>query len=117
MAMPAVRELATGLRFPEGPVWMPDGSVVVCEIARGVLTRVHPDGRKTHVAETGGGPNGAALGPGGKLYVANNGGSFTWHEVGGFLVPGPTPPDHRCGRIERVDLETGKVEVLYEECD
>lgn len=115
--MPEIRELASGLRFPEGPVWMPDGSIVLVEIARGAVTRVTPDGRTHVVAETGGGPNGAALGPDGRLWITNNGGSFTWHDVGGLLLPGPTPPDHRGGRIERVDLESGKVEVVYDACD
>src|SRR3954464_5019300 len=72
-----VRVLATGLEFPEGPVVMPDGSVVLVEIRGRRLTRVWPDGRKEVVAEMPGGPNGAALGPDGKMYVANNGG-FTW---------------------------------------
>ncbi|HVP27570.1 MAG TPA: SMP-30/gluconolactonase/LRE family protein [Myxococcota bacterium] len=117
MQTPKLRELASGLRFPEGPVWLPDGSIVLVEIASGEITRVDPKGRKSTVARPGGGPNGAALGPDGKLYVANNGGSFTWHEVGGLLVPGPTPPSHTGGRIERIDLESGKVDVLYTECD
>jgi gluconolactonase len=55
-----------------------DGSVVVVEIKGGAVTRVGPDGSVDVVARTGGGPNGAALGPDGKLYVANNGGSFDW---------------------------------------
>ncbi len=50
------REMTSGLQFPEGPVAMPDGSVVLVEIARRTLTRVHPDGRKTAIAELGGGP-------------------------------------------------------------
>ena len=36
--------LATGLRFPEGPIAMSDGSVILVEIAGGRLTRVAPDG-------------------------------------------------------------------------
>ncbi len=115
--MPEIRVLASGLRFPEGPVCLPDGSILVVEIAAGRLTRVTKDGKKQVVAEPGGGPNGAALGPDGKIYVTNNGGSFTWHDLGGLLMPGPTPPDHRGGRIERIDLESGKVEVLYDACD
>ena len=68
-------ELVTdGLRFPEGPVAMPDGSVVLVEIAAGCVTRVLPDGSQQVIAELGGGPNGAAIGPDGKLYVCNNGG-------------------------------------------
>ncbi len=58
-----------GLEFPEGPVVMPDGSVVLVEIRGRRLTRVWPDGRKDVVAEIPGGPNGAALGPDGKIYV------------------------------------------------
>ncbi|HYB11950.1 MAG TPA: SMP-30/gluconolactonase/LRE family protein [Myxococcota bacterium] len=115
--MPEIRELASGLRFPEGPVVLPDGSLLVVEIAGGVLTRITKDGKKTVVAKPGGGPNGAAMGPDGKIYVANNGGSFSWHHVGGLTIPGPTPPEHRNGRIERIDIETGKVEVIYDSCD
>lgn len=110
-------ELVTdGLRFPEGPVAMPDGSVVLVEIARGCITRVYPDGRKEVVAETGGGPNGAAIGPDGKLYVCNNGG-FHYVERAGLLVPHGQPDDYSGGRIERVDLDTGKVEILYKDGD
>ena len=75
--MSNIRVLATGLEFPEGPVVMPDGSVVLVEIRGKRLTRVYPDGRKEVVAEIPGGPNGAALGPDGKMYICNNGG-FSW---------------------------------------
>jgi gluconolactonase len=47
-------EVASGLRFPEGPVALPDGDVLVVEIARGTLSRVTPDGRVSVVAATGG---------------------------------------------------------------
>ena len=49
------REITTGLRFPEGPIAMPDGDVVLVEIEGRRLTRVHPDGRKEVICETGGG--------------------------------------------------------------
>ena len=52
-----VRVIADDLWFPEGPVWLPDGSIVLVEIRRGTLTRVGPDGKKTIVARLGGGPN------------------------------------------------------------
>ena len=111
------RELARGLRFPEGPVWMPDGSILLVEIARGTLTRVDPsDGSVDVVAECGGGPNGAALGPDGKIYVCNNGG-FQWSEVNGLLLPGNQPDDYIGGRIQRIDPATGEVEDLYTEVD
>jgi gluconolactonase len=111
------RVITTGLRFPEGPIAMPDGSVLVVEIAGGALTRVKPDGTKQVVAEVGGGPNGAALGPDGKVYVCNNGG-FSWHvEPDGFHRPTGRAADYAGGSIQRVDLDTGRVEVLYTECD
>jgi gluconolactonase len=107
-------ELVTeGLRFPEGPIAMNDGSVILTEIKGQCLTRVLPDGTKETVAETGGGPNGAAIGPDGKIYVANNGGSFEWIENGGLTIPGPTPATHKGGYIQRVDIASGKVETVY----
>ena len=111
-----MRTIATGLQFPEGPIAMPDGSVLVVEIRRGTLSRVAPDGRVTVVAECGGGPNGAAIGPDGACYVANNGG-FEWHDFGGIVVPGNQPHDYIGGRIQRVNLSSGKLEDIYTECD
>ena len=111
-----MREIATGLQFPEGPIAMPDGSVILVEIRRGTLSRVRPDGTIDVVAKTGGGPNGAAIGPDGAVYVCNNGG-FEWHDLGGLVVPGNQAKDYSGGRIERVDLKTGRVQVLYTECD
>jgi gluconolactonase len=108
--------VADGLRFPEGPVWMPDGSVIVVEIEPGRITRVRPDGSKETRAEPGGGPNGLAIGPDGKLYCCNNGG-FEWNRSGGYLAPHGIAPDYAGGRIERIDLGTGAVEVLYRSGD
>ena len=111
-----MRQVASGLQFPEGPIALPDGSVLLVEIKRGTLTRVRPGGAVEVVATPGGGPNGAALGPDGAVYVCNNGG-FSWHEQMGLTVPGDQPADYSGGRIERVDLATGKVTVLYRECN
>lgn len=108
--------IAEGLRFPEGPVAMPDGSVILVEIAAGRITRVWPDGRKTTVASPGGGPNGLAIGPDGKLYCCNNGG-FAWAEQNGMLIPHGAAADYAGGRIERIDIDTGAVEVLYKDGD
>lgn len=107
-----LEEIATGLRFPEGPVALADGSILVVEIERGTLTRIETDGHKEVVAEIGGGPNGAAIGADGKCYLCNNGG-FKWHEDEQGLRPVLQASDYSGGRIERVDLESGQVEVLY----
>jgi len=111
-------DVATGLRFPEGPVPLDDGSVLLVEIARGTLSRVAPDGTVSVVAECGGGPNGAALGPDGAVWITNNGGCFTWIEFGEMLLPGPTAAEWSGGGcIQRVDPAPGAVEVVYTECD
>ncbi len=109
-----VEIIAEGLQFPEGPIAMPDGSVILVEIKRQTLTRVTPDGRRETIAEIPGGPNGAALGPDGRVYVCNNGG-FEWREVMGQTISGDAPADYRGGSIVAVDLKSGKVETLYKE--
>jgi gluconolactonase len=113
----SMQEIATGLKFPEGPVAMDDGSVILVEIAAGRITRVKPDGKKKTVADPGGGPNGLAIGPDGALYVCNNGGNFEFHKRQGLTIPGHTPASHKGGRIERVNISTGKVERIYDKCD
>ena len=111
------REIASGLKFPEGPVAMDDGSIVLVEIQAKRITRVKPDGKTQTVARVEGGPNGAAIGPDGALYVCNNGENFTYTRRQGLNIPGHTPPEHKGGWIERVDLRTGKAERVYEACD
>jgi gluconolactonase len=113
---PDLRILAEGLRFPEGPVALPDGSVALVEIEARRITRIAPNGAKSTIATLAGAPNGLALGPGGMLYVCNNGG-FSWHEEPGMLRPTGQAADYSGGRIERVDPATGAVEVLYHACD
>lgn len=117
-----VRELATGLEFPEGPIAMPDGSTLLVEIHRGTLSRVTTDGKVEVVADLGGGPNGAAIGPDGACYVVNNGG-FVWSELEGMKIPfdlttmSNQPEGFDGGWVNRVDLATGEHTVLYRECD
>ena len=93
---------------------MNDGSVLVVEVKRGTLTRVRPNGSKEVVAETGGGPNGAAIGPDGMVYICNNGG-IKWAEDGGPAEG--LPAGYKGGSIQRVNLASGKVETLYTECN
>ncbi|MBT2187894.1 SMP-30/gluconolactonase/LRE family protein [Sphingobium nicotianae] len=105
------------LGFPEGPIACADGSVLVVEIAHKTLTRVRPDGSLEVVAELGGGPNGAAIGPDGACYVVNNGGAFdfpeNWKEEGKLGLP----KVYEGGSIQRVDLATGAATTLYDNCD
>lgn len=104
-----VEIIAEGLAFPEGPVVMADGSVIVVEVGGGRITRCW-DGRTETICEIGGGPNGAAIGPDGALYICNNGGM---DHVRMVSAHGPGAE----GRIERVDLATGKFERIYDACD
>jgi len=113
---PAVKQVASGLRFPEGPVAMPDGSVMLVEIERRTLSRVTPDGKVRVVATLGGGPNGAAMGPRSKIYVTNNGG-LKFVERPGKMFPIAQADDYAGGLIQVVDPETGKFETLYDACD
>jgi gluconolactonase len=114
---PVFTEVASGLQFPEGPVWMPDGTVLCVELQRRTVDRVHPDGTVEVIAQPGGSPNGLAIGPDGAAYVCNSGG-FGFHEIMGLTITHmEQPDDYSGGRIERVDLDTGEVTVLYTECD
>jgi gluconolactonase len=107
--MAEVEIVAEGLGFPEGPVVMADGSVIVVEIAAQRVTRCW-NGRTETICAIGGGPNGAAIGPDGALYICNNGGMDS---VAMQSLSGPGSE----GRIERVDLSTGKFERIYDACD
>lgn len=118
--------IADGLAFPEGPVVMADGSVILVEIAGPRLTRVQMDGTTEVIAEwddpASAGPNGAAIGPDGAMYVCNNGG-FLWSEVNGMRFPVNRKtgmnqaPEYVTGSIDRVDLETGRITTIYDNLD
>jgi gluconolactonase len=111
-----MKVLAHGLMFPEGPVVMPDGSIVVVELAGGQLRRIGLDGKTAILAKVQGCPNGAALGPGGKLYVCNQG-DLVWQKKGNeYRAMAARAPTYDGGWIETVDPETGKVERLYDRC-
>jgi gluconolactonase len=114
---PVFRELASGLQFPEGPIAMPDGSVILVEIRRQTLTRVTPDGQVEIIAKLGGGPNGAAMGPDGRIYVTNNGGLDWIVDAQGDTLPRAWPDDAPGGAIQVVDLRSGQVETLYDRCE
>ncbi len=109
-----------GLGFSEGPVAMPDGTILLVDIKKECVTRVRPDGSQEPVAKVRGGPNGAAIGPDGRLFICNNGG-FDWVEMplpGGQII---TVGEHQAanyvgGSVQALDLGSGKLETLYTDC-
>ena len=110
--------LAENLKFPEGPIYMNDGSIILVEIARGTLSKVNKNGSVEVVADLGGGPNGAAIGPDGYCYVCNNGG-FEW-EVSfdkKYMRPVSQSKNYVGGSIQKVNLNTGQFSTLYTECN
>ena len=110
--------IAEGLKFPEGPIYMRDKTILFVEIARGTLSRINLEGNVEVVAYLGGGPNGAAIGPDGECYICNNGG-FEWEvsASGKEMRPVLQGKSYTGGSIQKVNLETGKFITLYEECN
>ncbi|MBZ5595616.1 MAG: SMP-30/gluconolactonase/LRE family protein [Acidobacteriia bacterium] len=85
---------ASGLRFPEGPVAMPDGTWLVVEGGdRGCVTQITADGKERRTVAVTGLPNGLAVDSAGSIWVAE-----------------PKVPS-----LLRVTLD-GKVEVFMTEC-
>ena len=93
--------LASNLGFPEGPVVMPDGSIVLCDGNTGELLQ-WKDGALGTYADTGGSPWGAMLGTDGAVYVTQGGN-----------VPGSGDTSAIPG-IQRVNAD-GSVELLSSE--
>jgi gluconolactonase len=116
---PSFEIVARGLDFPEGPVAQADGSLLVVEIGGRALTRVEPDGSVERLARLDGGPNGAAMGPDGWVYICNSGGWLhTDVELDdGRVVRRTVGQSATPGWIERVRVCDGHVEKLHEACD
>ena len=110
--------IAKDLLFPEGPIFLSDNSILLVEIARGTLTKVLKNGKKKVIAYLGDGPNGAAIGPDGFCYVCNNGG-FEWEisDDKKFRRPVLQSKNYKNGKIQKIDLNTGKFKTLYDSCN
>ena len=67
-----MKVFADQLGFPEAPVWLPDGDLLVVEMdpARGWITRLSADGKLRRKVATTGRPNGLALDRHGNVWVA-----------------------------------------------
>ena len=116
--MAELTEITSGLRFPEGPIAMDDGSVVLCEIEASRLTRVCPTAPRRRSPRCPAARTVPPVGPDGAFYVCNNGGGAAHVERRGMLIPGGFDPGRYIGgRIQRVDAVTGAVTDLYTECD
>ncbi len=109
--------VAEGLNFPEGPLVLDDGQLIVCEVAGGRLMRIARDGKLSVFAETGGSPSGLAVGPDSAIYCCNNGG-FDWDSAPKIPTrTRPLPDSSRTsggGMIQRIDAATGRVEVFVD---
>ena len=112
-----MREITSGLQFPEGPIAMPDGSVLLVEIRRGTLSRVAPDGTIEVVAETGGGPNGAADRPRRRASTSATTAASSGTTWAGSRSRATSRRTTSAGASSASTSKTGTVEDLYTACD
>ena len=100
----------------EGPVWCPDGTLVITRLSPGGLTRLWPEsGRSETVCSVLGGANSAQLASDGGFVVANNGGiDFTGFADALGLDVGKVPFTPGPPGLQRVS-PSGEVSVLASE--
>jgi len=102
---------ARGLGFPEGPIALKTGEILICDLYGGTVLKVEGD-RSSVFAQLGGSPNGLAMGADNWLYVANNGGAMRWKREGEKLISEGFQETGFDTRIERINLYSGKVERI-----
>ena len=95
--------VAADLKVPEGPVLGEDGTLIVSEIGRNLLTIIRPDGRKEQLAVLDGPPAGSAMGPDGMLYTT--------------LLARTEGDKAINGKIVRLNLKTRQAEDVVTTCD
>jgi gluconolactonase len=96
-----VKVVAGGIRGPEGPSELPDGSVALVEFAAGNIAHVSADGTRDNLASLGAGVAGTAVGRDGALYVVKL-------DTAKFPSLAPSP-----AAIVRIDLKTRATKTLY----
>lgn len=100
------------IHFPEGPVWCPDGTLVVTSVSAGALYRIDPDeGRARVLADVSGGANGAVLASDEGFVVAQNGGIDL---IATGVIPDAPPSRKATPGLQRI-LPDGSVEYLCDE--
>ena len=100
----------------EGPVWCPDGTLVITHLSPGGLRRIRPEsGASEIIVSVVGGANSAQLAADGGFVVANNGGiDFTVFAEPMGLDPARIPYQPGPPGIQRV-LPSGEVQTLASE--
>ncbi|RVT89447.1 SMP-30/gluconolactonase/LRE family protein [Sphingomonas crocodyli] len=111
----ATKVVTTGLMFPEGPIALDDGTVLVTEIEGNSLARVSPDGSiRRYPCDPG--PNGQAVGPDGAVYVCTDGG-LAFMTQDGIRFPHALRDGWTGGNIQRLDLASGAIETIFTQVD
>lgn len=107
--------VVTGVPLGEGPVWRTTNRDLVCtSVSDGLVWRIDTErGEKEVFADTGGGPNGAALCDDGGLIVTQNGG-IDYSKFPPGLFPEDLTIRHATPGLQRVD-SAGAVSYLIQD--